>query len=224
MKYFGIATLISLFALAGSAQTSTITYQGRLTDGGSPASGTYQMTFALFDAASAGTQQGSTITNSSVTVTSGFFSVTLDFTSGPFAAGASRWLEIAVKKPADPGFITLTPRQQVTSSPYALRTLNAGAADSLSASCVQCVGDANISGVAGSKVSGTVASATNATSATTAATTTGNAGTATKLQTARTINGVAFDGSANITIAGSSGNGASPAALPMILSGHTGTA
>jgi hypothetical protein len=40
----------------------------------------------------------------------------------------------------------------------------------------------------------------NAATATTATTTTGNAGTATTLQTARTINGVSFNGSSNITV------------------------
>ncbi len=45
--------------------------------------------------------------------------------------------------------------------------------------------------------------ATNATNATTAATTSGNAGSATVLQTARNINGVSFDGSADITVADS---------------------
>jgi len=45
--------------------------------------------------------------------------------------------------------------------------------------------------------------ATNATNATTAATTTGNAGSATVLQTARNINGVSFNGSADITVADS---------------------
>jgi hypothetical protein len=39
---------------------------------------------------------------------------------------------------------------------------------------------------------------------------TGNAGTATRLQTARTINGTAFDGSANITIASASSLPTSP--------------
>lgn len=43
----------------------------------------------------------------------------------------------------------------------------------------------------------------NAATATTASACTGNAATATKLATARTINGVAFDGSANITVADS---------------------
>jgi hypothetical protein len=39
------------------AQNSTFTYQGRLTDGGAPANGTYELEFKLFDAASGGTQQ-----------------------------------------------------------------------------------------------------------------------------------------------------------------------
>lgn len=46
----------------------------------------------------------------------------------------------------------------------------------------------------------TAALAGNASSASTAAACSGNAATATKLATARTINGIAFDGSANITI------------------------
>ena len=54
---------------------------------------------------------------------------------------------------------------------------------------------------------GNAATATTATTAGTATTTTGNAGTATKLATARTINGVAFDGSGNIDITASADAG-----------------
>ena len=54
---------------------------------------------------------------------------------------------------------------------------------------------------------GNAATATTATTAGTATTTIGNAGTATKLATARTINGVAFDGSADITITSSADAG-----------------
>ena len=54
---------------------------------------------------------------------------------------------------------------------------------------------------------GNAATATTATTAGTATTTTGNAGTATKLATARTINGIAFDGSANIDITASADAG-----------------
>ncbi|WP_094607722.1 hypothetical protein SPSIL_009160 [Sporomusa silvacetica DSM 10669] len=52
-------------------------------------------------------------------------------------------------------------------------------------------------------ITGNAATATTATSATTATTCSGNAATATILATARTINGVSFDGSANITVADS---------------------
>lgn len=172
-----LARLLLAFFLgvvSAAAQTTAFTYQGRLTDGVTAANGTYEMQFRLFDAESGGTQIGSTITNNTVTVSNGVFTVTLDFGSSPFAAGTNRWLEIGVRKAADPpGFTILAPRQQITSSPYALRTLSASSADGLSNACVGCVTDAQINSISGGKVSGAVANATNATSAT-SATTAGN--------------------------------------------------
>src|SRR3954468_4497210 len=127
-RSMGVVLLI-LFTLAVCvAQTSTLTYQGKLTDGGAPASGTYLMQFSLFDAASGGSQVGSTIANNSVTVANGIFTVQLDFGSSSFN-GSQRWLEIAVKKPAEPSFTTLGPRQPVTSAPYSVRSLNSTSAD-----------------------------------------------------------------------------------------------
>lgn len=157
-----------LAVINASAQTTAFNYQGQLNDGAIPASGTYQMEFKLFDANAAGTQIGSTVTNNTVTVTNGVFTVNLDFGASPFAAGANRWLEIGVRKATDPpGFTTLAPRQQMLSSPYSVKTLSATSADSLSPACVGCVTNAQINDVAGSKVTGTVANATNATTATT---------------------------------------------------------
>ena len=40
------------------AQGTAFTYQGRLNDGGAPANGTYDLTFALFDEATGGAQHG----------------------------------------------------------------------------------------------------------------------------------------------------------------------
>ena len=105
---------------------STITYQGQLRSSGAPYNGTADFTFALFDAASAGTQIGSTLAANAVVVTNGTFMVSLDFGALAFN-GDNRWLEIAVRTPAGgPGaFTTLTPRQPFTAVPYALRALNA---------------------------------------------------------------------------------------------------
>src|SRR5438046_166954 len=96
-----IGLILIVFSISGISQTPAFTYQGRLTDGANAANGIYQMTFSLFDALSGGAQIGSTITNNSVAVASGVFTVNLDFSPAtPFTTGANRFLEIAVRKTA----------------------------------------------------------------------------------------------------------------------------
>ena len=61
------------FVLLGSsltslAQTSAFSYQGRLQDGGTPANGSYDFQFQLFDASSGGNQVGSTQLRNGVAV------------------------------------------------------------------------------------------------------------------------------------------------------------
>jgi hypothetical protein len=148
-------------------QTSTFTYQGRLSDGALPATGTYPMQFSLYDAATGGTQIGTTLTNTNVNVSNGLFSVQLNFGSSPFT-GADRYLEIAVKHAADSDYTTLAPRQQLTAAPFAIHTINATSADALSNACVGCVTNSQIGSVAGNKITGNVGSADNATTAITA--------------------------------------------------------
>jgi hypothetical protein len=119
-----IARILSALAvcccLGGAvlAQTTEFTYQGRLTDGAGPASGSYDLCFALYDDINAGTQQGGAVTNSATTVSNGLFTVALDF--GNQFSGANRWLEIAVQTNGGAGFTTLTPRQALTPTPYAI--------------------------------------------------------------------------------------------------------
>src|SRR5882672_6442171 len=96
--------LVLVWISIAVAQTTAFTYQGRLTNAGSPATGNYDMQFALFDSSSAGTQIGTTLTRSGVTVSGGMFSVQLDFAAGAFP-GADRFLEIAVR-PAGGGAFT----------------------------------------------------------------------------------------------------------------------
>jgi len=73
------------------AQSSSFTYQGRLTDGGTAANGNYDLQFALFDSASGGTQIGSTQTLNTVLVSNDVFNVSLDFGASSFM-GANRVL------------------------------------------------------------------------------------------------------------------------------------
>ena len=131
------ATLVAFAFGTICAQTTAFNYQGSLKDGGTAANGSFQMQFKLFDSVGGAGQIGSTITDIPVTVTAGIFSVKLDFGSNALS-GAGRWLEIAVRHNSGESYTTLSPREQVASSPYSVRTLSAASADGLSASCVGC--------------------------------------------------------------------------------------
>ena len=134
-----LALMLSLSAGTAQAQTTSFTYQGSLSDNGSPANGPYDLQFKLFDALTGGAQQGSTIPRDDVQVTNGVFSVTLDFGAAAFP-GANRFLEISVRLGTSAGaYTTLSPRQQITSTPYAIKSLGAASADGLSTACVNCV-------------------------------------------------------------------------------------
>jgi hypothetical protein len=141
------------------AQGTVFTYQGKLADSGTPASGQYDFQFKLFDTATVGTgtQQGAMVPASNVTVTAGIFTVQLDFGACPTCFnGAARFLEIALKPTSGSTFTTLGPRQPITSTPYAIKSQNATSADGLSVACVNCITSSQIASVNGSAVSGTI--------------------------------------------------------------------
>jgi len=123
---FIISLLLSV-ASASFAQTTEFTYQGRLLDGALPANANYDFEFRLF-AVNTGGAPLATNQKLGVAVTTGIFSVTLDFGSG--FDGLARWLEISVKPMGSPNpFVILNPRQPVTTAPYSIRSLNAATAD-----------------------------------------------------------------------------------------------
>ncbi len=104
---------------------TAFTYQGRLTDDGNPADGTYDFRFILYDDASGGSAVGSAVTLEDVAVVDGLFTVRLDFGGAAFG-GEARWLEVAVRPGSSTGaYTTLTPRQPLTAAPYALYSLSA---------------------------------------------------------------------------------------------------
>src|SRR3954469_19775109 len=111
--------LFSVLAIFSNAfaQGTAFTYQGRLNSGANTAAGNYDLRFAIYDNTIGGSQQGPILTNAATAVTNGLFIVTRDFGSGIFPGG-SRWLEIAVRTNGVGSFATLSPRQQLTATPY----------------------------------------------------------------------------------------------------------
>src|SRR6266545_3017011 len=99
-----VLALLHLRLATALAQGTAFTYQGRLTENGSPAGGSLV---------------GGPVTPPPTVVNDGLFSVKLDFGSGIFT-GAERWLEMAVRTNGGYAFIVLEPRQQVSAAPYAV--------------------------------------------------------------------------------------------------------
>ena len=106
------------------AQTFQIVFQGSLNHSASPANGSYDFEFVLYDAPAGGNQVGSVQTRNGVTVSNGTFSTQLDFGLTAFP-GAPRYIEIRVRPTGQPGITVLDPRQQVARTPYAIRSFMA---------------------------------------------------------------------------------------------------
>jgi hypothetical protein len=123
----GLLVLIITVAAAArtaQAQSTTFMYQGKLTETGAAANGVYDLEFKLYDAV--GGQVGPVVTRDDVQVTDGLFTVPLDFGLSPFTSGTAFTLEIGVRPGDSSGaFTALTPRQPISSSPYAIQTINA---------------------------------------------------------------------------------------------------
>jgi hypothetical protein len=103
---------------------TAISYSGRLEQAGQPASGVYDLVFALFGTNVTGTALAAPITNTAVTLSNGQFSVLLDFGHEVFD-GRALWLEIGVRTNGSGVFTLLTPRQVLRPVPYAHFALNA---------------------------------------------------------------------------------------------------
>jgi hypothetical protein len=139
--YLGaLAALCLLPSVFCRAQGTAFTYQGRLNSGPNPANGLYDLQFGIFDAATNGNQQGGYVTTNAVAVSNGLFTVTLDFGAGIFT-GPARWLDISVRTNGAVSFVTLTPRQALTATPYSIQSASA-----VSATSAQSVLAGNISG------------------------------------------------------------------------------
>ena len=146
-----VITWVGHLNRAAAQGTSAFTYQGQLVTGGSPANGTYDFTFALFNNDSTNTGQvGNIVTNFGVGVTNGLFTTSLDF--GAVFGSNANWLAIDVRTNGAAKFTALSPLQQVTPTPYALYAPSAGAAETATTASVA-------NSVAGTNITGTVSPA-----------------------------------------------------------------
>lgn len=118
------STLFGCMTAVVAAPLSTaFTYQGELFDGGVPAVGSYDLRFTPYADASNPGLLGPPLVVQDVLVSNGIFTTQVDFGPG-FFVGDAVFLEVAVRPfdSDDPSaFEPLTPRQEITAAPYALR-------------------------------------------------------------------------------------------------------
>ncbi|HET6545138.1 MAG TPA: hypothetical protein VFG55_00145 [Rhodanobacteraceae bacterium] len=127
MRTLLLCLCVFLLALAGYASAdplgSDFTYQGQLTDAGTPANGSYDFEFALYTSASGGVAVD-TLDMPALAVSGGLVNASLDFTDVPYD-GQALWVELRVRPTGSGGgYTTLDPRQALSAAPYALYALS----------------------------------------------------------------------------------------------------
>jgi len=145
------ASLLLSGPTLGDPLGSAFTYQGQLNFNGSPANGDFDFQFALFTAATGGTAVD-TITLNGQAVNAGLINATLDYTDVPFN-GQALWIEVRVRGSGGGSYTTLSPRQPINATPYALFALsgNQGPQGATGATGPQgSTGATGVQGVAGS--------------------------------------------------------------------------
>jgi len=110
-----------------AAMGTAFTYQGHLYDNNEVADGEYDFRFSLYDVNVGGAAVANDVNVHDMDVIDGYFTVELDF--GSIFDGNAVWLEIGVR----PGemnnpnvYTSLSPRQEVTPTPYAIYAETAG--------------------------------------------------------------------------------------------------
>ncbi|MHC4691815.1 MAG: hypothetical protein ACYS67_03665 [Planctomycetota bacterium] len=119
--------LDSLHITVTPAPMGTVfTYQGRLLHDSEATDGPHDFEFKLYDSPVGGNQLASTIDINDLDVIDGYFTVELDFNDPNVFNGEACWLDISVRPGDSNSFTTLSPRQQLTPTPYAIYAANAG--------------------------------------------------------------------------------------------------
>ncbi len=132
LPLFGALCLLSGGVSEGRAQGTAFTFQGRLTSGGSPVYGSYDVTFTLKDSAVAGNSVATPNVVAPLGVTNGLFTTVLDFGAAAFD-GTPRWLEIGMRtNGSSSAYNILLPRTAINATPYATFATTPAAVGALS--------------------------------------------------------------------------------------------
>ncbi len=116
--------LFTIFFISTSAFSITVgsgfSYQGQLTDGGSPANGNYDIIIDAYKLSSGGSVLA-TQSFIAVTVSNGLINIPqVDFGDALYN-GDEVWLEVSVRATGGGAFIPLFPRQRMAAVPYAVQ-------------------------------------------------------------------------------------------------------
>ncbi|MDB6111020.1 MAG: Kelch repeat-containing protein, partial [Pedosphaera sp.] len=123
---------------AGRGQDSGFTYQGRLTYSNAPADGVFSIIGTLYNVDAGGAGVVPPVTNLTVRAVAGLFTTRFDFDHHALN-GDQLYLELQVAPVGGSNYTTLTPRQLITSTPYAWRAKLATSADTAQTASVASV-------------------------------------------------------------------------------------
>jgi hypothetical protein len=111
-----VLVLAAVDVRAQTAQSTRFTYQGQLSQNGSPVNGSRSLAFVLFSEASGGSQLGSGLAVPALPIVDGLFTVELNLPD--IGAVAQAWLEVRVE--GSP----ILPRQRIPVAPIAQYALS----------------------------------------------------------------------------------------------------
>lgn len=117
--------LLILMTASAFGQSTAFSYSGRLNNNGVPVNTPSDLRFALYDGSAGNNLVAGPIPILAVDVVNGFFTVRVDFGANVFT-GPPRWLSIEARVAGAANYVLLSPRQEVTASPYAIRAQTAG--------------------------------------------------------------------------------------------------
>jgi len=121
LKYLIPAVLFAAGAAHAQPISGLFSYQGRITNAGTPVTGTVDVRFSLWDSSAGGAQVGSTIDKIGTSIQDGLYNTDLNFGVDAFD-GTERWLQIEVRTPSGSGSYVNLGRQQILCTPYAIQT------------------------------------------------------------------------------------------------------